>query len=123
MARLRLIKESSSKEADEEDLGGQMSFLEHLDELRKRLIRCMAFVLLASMVAWFLSDRIYNFLAYPVQKALAEAQQRKVTLGGQNGQLTAARLNSLSLNDKVRFVFPDKVRLGSTPIPPGTSVA
>ncbi len=107
----------------EEELGGQMSFLEHLDELRKRLIRSIAFVLLAAMACWFLSDRIYNFLARPVVRALAEAEQRHMQVAGLNGQQSPAPLNSLKVNDKLRYVFPQTTKLGSTVIPAGASVA
>ncbi len=58
MPSLRLIREKEKTRTGEEDLGGQMSFLEHLDELRTRLIRSMVFVLLAAMGCWFISDRI-----------------------------------------------------------------
>src|SRR5881275_2645514 len=100
MPSLRLIKD---KEAREEELGGQMSFLEHLDELRTRLIRCIVFVFLAAMLCWFVSDRIYNFLARPVQRALAEAQVRRVGIAGLNGQVSAVPLKSLGSNDRVRY--------------------
>jgi len=118
MSRLRLIK----KEAGDEELGGQMSFLEHLDELRTRLIRSMIFVFLAAMLCWFVSDRIYNFLARPVQRALAEAEQRRVAMAGVNGQV-AVPLSSLNPNDKVRFVFSEATKLGPALIPAGASVA
>ena len=96
MPSLRLIKKPDKKEAREEDLGGQMSFLEHLDELRTRLIRTIVFVFIAASLAWIVSDRIYNFLARPVQRALAEAQQkRQVTIDGLNGKVSTAALNSL----------------------------
>ena len=55
MPRLRLIK-SEEKEAREEELGGQMSFLEHLDELRTRLIRSIIFLFLAALLCWFVAD-------------------------------------------------------------------
>jgi len=123
MPSLRLIKSDEEKQAGEEDLGGQMSFLEHLDELRTRLIRSMAFVLIAAFACWFVSDRMYNFLARPVQRALAEAQQqRKVTIAGRDGQLSVLPLSSLKQNDQVRFVFPEGTRLGQTSIPAGASV-
>jgi sec-independent protein translocase protein TatC len=122
MARLKLI-EKEENEADAEDLGGQMSFLEHLDELRTRLIRSIAFVILASFFCWFISDRIYNFLARPVQHALANAQQqRRVTIAGLNGELSTVALSSLHQNDKLRFVFPELTRLGPAQIPAGASV-
>ena len=123
MPSLRLIKKPEKKEASEEDLGGQMSFLEHLDELRTRLIRCIVFVFIAAALAWIVSDRIYNFLARPVQRALAEAQQqRQVTIDGLNGKVSTVALNSLKQNDKVRFVFPENTRLGPASIPAGSSV-
>ena len=123
MARLKLIKASEKKEAGDEELGGQMSFLEHLDELRTRLIRSMIFIFLAAMLCWFVSDRIYNFLARPVQFALAEAEQRRVAMAGVNGQVGAVPLSSLNPNDKVRFVFSESTKLGRTLIPAGASVA
>jgi sec-independent protein translocase protein TatC len=116
---------NSDEENDEpeDDLGGQMSFLEHLDELRKRLIRSIAFVFIAAFLCWFVSDRIYNFLARPVQKALAQAQQkRRVTITGINGQVSTVSLASLKPNDKIRFVFPDATTLGPASIPAGASV-
>ncbi|HZI49175.1 MAG TPA: twin-arginine translocase subunit TatC [Pyrinomonadaceae bacterium] len=100
-----------------------MSFLEHLDELRRRLIRSIVFVILAASVSWFASDRIYNFLARPVQHALAQAQQkRQVAIDGLNGKVSTLPLSSLQQNDKVRFVFPENTRLGPASIPAGSSV-
>src|SRR5439155_23316630 len=123
MARLELIKSEEEKESHEEDLGGQMSFLEHLDELRTRLIRSMAFVLIAAFACWWVSGYIYGFLERPVTRALAEAQQqRKVTTAGLNGELATVPLNSLHQNDKVRFVFPELTKLGPSDIPAGASV-
>src|SRR5713226_10102825 len=103
MPSLRRPK-TNGEEASREDLGGQMSFLEHLDELRKRLIRSMAFVLLAAMACWFLSDRIYNFLARPVMRALADAQQHHVQIAGLNGQQTPTPISSLKANEKFRYI-------------------
>jgi len=121
----RFPKESDEEnDAGEEELGGQMSFLEHLDELRKRLIRSMVFVFVAAMLCWFVSKPIYSFLARPVLHALAEAQQhRSVTVAGLNGQVSIVPLISLIPNDKFRFVFPDPIRLGTASIPAGASVA
>lgn len=100
-----------------------MSFLEHLDELRTRLIRSLIFVFLAATLSWFVSDRIYNFLARPVQRALAEAQQRRqVAIDGLNGKLSTTQLGSLKQGDKIRFVFQEPTRLGPASIPAGASV-
>lgn len=123
MARLKLIKSERGREKTEEDLGGQMSFLEHLDELRTRLIRSMAFVLIAAFACWFVSGYIYRFLARPINRALAEAQQqRKVNIAGLNGQVSPVPLSSLQPNDRIRFVFPELMKLGTASIPAGASV-
>jgi sec-independent protein translocase protein TatC len=114
---------SQENDDSEEHLGGQMSFLEHLDELRTRLIRCIVFVFLAAMLCWFVSDRIYNFLARPVQRALADARQHRIAAVGLNGQQVPVPLSSLKPKDRVRFVFPEAKKLGSVQIPAGASVA
>jgi len=124
MPRFQLRNSDAENDSGEEELGGQMSFLEHLDELRKRLIRSIVFVFVAAMLCWFVSDRIYNFLARPVQRALANAQQhRSVTIAGLNGQVAIVPLGSLKPNDKLRFIFPEPTRLGTASIPAGASVA
>ena len=123
MARLKLLKKDEEKARREEELGGQMGFLEHLDELRTRLIRSMAFVLIVAFVCWFVSGYIYSFLARPINHALAEAQQqKKVTIAGLNGQLATVPLSSLHKDDKLRFVFPELTKLGPAQIPAGASV-
>ena len=48
-----LLRALGTGKDKEEELGGQMSFLEHLDELRKRLIRSLGFVFIAAMLCWF----------------------------------------------------------------------
>ena len=120
----RFLGNSDAEDDDREDeLGGQMSFLEHLDELRKRLIRSIIFVAVAATFCWFVHRPIYNFLARPVQTALAEAQQkRRVPITGLNGQVSTVSLSSLNPNEKIRFVFLDATTLGPASIPAGASV-
>src|SRR5437868_3325287 len=110
------------RDKDGEELGGQMSFLEHLDELRRRLIRSIIFVFVAFMVCWFVSDRIYNFLAHPVRAALADAQRRQIQFAGLTGQEAITPLSALKENDTGRYVFPEATKLGQSIIPPGASV-
>jgi sec-independent protein translocase protein TatC len=106
----------------EEDLGGQMSFLEHLDELRSRLIRSLAFVFIAATLCWFVSDRIYAFLAVPINRALAEAQRRQVPINGLTGNEKILPLNAVKENDLGRYIFSEETKIGTSVIPPGTSV-
>ena len=103
----------------EEELGGQMSFLEHLDELRRRLIRSLAFVFVATMVCWFLSDRIYAFLAVPIERALAEAQRRQVPINGLTGNELTLPLTAVKENDQGRYIFPEETKIGTSVIPGG----
>ena len=111
-----------SDRSEESELGGQMSFLEHLDELRRRLVRCFVVVILATAVCWFASQRIYDFLAAPVQHALAEAQRQEVPIAGFTGTETIAGMYSLKENDSGRYVFAEETKLGTSLIPPGASV-
>jgi len=116
------LRTLSANRRKEEELGGQMSFLEHLDELRRRLIRSFVFVFVAAMVCWFFSDRIYSFLAAPVEKALAEAQRQQVPIAGVTGNETIASLTSVKENETGRYVFATETKLGNSLIPAGASV-
>jgi sec-independent protein translocase protein TatC len=71
------IRALTNNKTNEDELGGQMSFLEHLDELRKRLIRSFIFVFLAASISWFFADRIYSFLAVPVERHLPRRKEDK----------------------------------------------
>ena len=116
------LRALSTNRGQEEELGGQMSFLEHLDELRRRLIRCFVFIFIAGSASWFFSGQIYAFLAAPVERALADAQQRQVPIAGHTGSEIIGALTSLKENDVGRFVFADETKLGSSLIPAGASV-
>ena len=99
-----------------------MSFLEHLDELRRRLIRIFIFVFLATTICWFVSKPIYAFLAAPVERALADAQRRQVPIAGQTGTELISALTTLKENDSGRYVFAEETKLGTSLIPAGASV-
>jgi Sec-independent protein secretion pathway component TatC len=116
------LRALTSDKNNEEELGGQMSFLEHLDELRKRLIRSFIFIIIAGTASWFFAEQIYAFLSAPVEKALAEAQQHQVPITGYIGNETIQALASLKENDTGRYVFAEETKLGSSLIPAGASV-
>jgi sec-independent protein translocase protein TatC len=44
--------------------------LEHLVELRKRLIYSVIAIVVLFLIGFYFSDEVYNFLAYPLKKAL-----------------------------------------------------
>jgi len=56
-----------------------MSFLQHLDELRFRLMRSVIALVVAFFAAWPLSDRIYALLVIPVKDALPEGTRLAYT--------------------------------------------
>ena len=116
-------EEDKTAGGEETEPGGQMSFLEHLDELRRRLIYAFAFVFVALALCWIVSDRIYDFLAVPVRRALSEAQRRSVALEGLTGQEAIQPLSALREGDTGRYVFAEATKLGASVIPPGASVA
>ena len=117
-----LTEPSSKEEREESRLGGQMSFLDHLDELRRRIVRSVVFIVVALLLCWFVSDHIYNFLSVPVRVALAEAQRRPVDLEGLTGGETIRPLSSVHDGDTGRYVFAEAVTLGKGVIPAGATV-
>jgi sec-independent protein translocase protein TatC len=50
---------------------GRMPLLDHLTELRKRLMWCFVSVILAFLIAYQFKTRIYDFLAHPLFVAMA----------------------------------------------------
>lgn len=45
----------------------QMSFLEHLEELRARLVRCLIALVVACGICWFWHEQIFHFLTSPLR--------------------------------------------------------
>jgi sec-independent protein translocase protein TatC len=100
---------------------GAMSFLEHLDELRRRLIRSAMFMVVAFMLCWFVSDKIYAFLEVPVRAAIMEAKKMAaVDLTSAGASITA--LNDLQEGQKIKFAFPADAKIQDTLVPIGTTV-
>ncbi|HEX8293712.1 MAG TPA: twin-arginine translocase subunit TatC, partial [Pyrinomonadaceae bacterium] len=118
-----LLDSGEDEQQEGRQLGGQMSFLEHLDELRRRIIRSIVFVFVALIFCWFVSAPIYNFLAAPMRRALASAAQRPVALQGLTGGERILPLDTIREGDAGRFVFEETTKLGTSVVPPGASVA
>lgn len=55
---------------DDEGVGGKMSFLEHLDELRQRLIKSLVAVLVGFIVGVVFIGPIFDFIMKPLQAIL-----------------------------------------------------
>ena len=43
-----------------------MTFWEHIDELRSRIIYCLISLVITTIVAYFFSDKIFNFINQPI---------------------------------------------------------
>jgi sec-independent protein translocase protein TatC len=54
----------------------KMSFLEHLDELRRRLINSLVAIAIAFLISWFFHKEIYHFLALPVLQFLPPGEDQ-----------------------------------------------
>ena len=70
-------KDSSARDVsdswfDDESEGGKMSFLEHLDELRKRIIRALLSLCLGIGIGLFFINDIIDFVMRPLSAALPE---------------------------------------------------
>lgn len=118
-----LLDSDEDGQQEGRQLGGQMSFLEHLDELRRRLTRSIIFIFVALIFCWFVSRPIYRFLAAPMNRALAETAQRPIPLQGMTGGEQILSLNTIKEGDAGRYVFEETTKLGTSVIPPGASVA
>src|SRR6185503_10778541 len=101
--------ETYQEEKDEKnDDETSMSFLDHLDELRSRLIRSAIFVMAAFFVCWGMSGHIYHFLEVPVKAAMLEAKKTYAS------RLTAATTPLVDYPDGAlgTFTFPGDVKVG-----------
>ena len=56
-------------------LGSTMTFLEHLDELRKRILHSAASVAIAFVICWTFSEEIFRFLAVPIADVVGGMDQ------------------------------------------------
>src|SRR5262249_3810681 len=101
-----------------------MSFLDRLDELRKRIIRCALFIAAAFVICWAFSDKIYHFLEIPVRRAMSEAKTMAAT--GLN-RADTIKLSELPDGATLNFLLRTDCKIedgngGYTLIPVGTSV-
>ena len=66
----RTAPQLRSNDEDPDDTPGTMGFLDHLDELRKRLIRACIAVGVGMLVAFFFIDRIASFVLAQIVRTL-----------------------------------------------------
>jgi sec-independent protein translocase protein TatC len=65
--------ENNSSSQAENELGGAMTFFEHLTELRKRIINSLASVVIGALIGWIVAPHFVNWIVAPMTRALKEA--------------------------------------------------
>lgn len=55
---------------DDTDAAGRMSFLDHLDELRRRIVYAVIAIGVGFLIAFLFIDEIFNFIMLPLQRML-----------------------------------------------------
>lgn len=92
---------------EEEELGGTMSFLEHLEELRERMIRALVAFAIAAAVCFMFSNELIKILLKPIPQEYQElsiAQQlTNVTIMAE--QLEAMRASPQSATEVVQNII------------------
>ena len=116
------MKELETNNENEEELSGQMSFLEHLDELRRRLINSVIIVFIAFMACFYFSNTIFTFLAVPVNRALKEVQRTEVPVEGASGEEKISPLSNLKVGDKGKYVFEKNTEFEETTVSTGATI-
>jgi sec-independent protein translocase protein TatC len=66
-----------------DDAGSKMSFLEHLDELRKRLIYVVYSLIAGCVIAYIFIARIFDFIMRPMQQILPPGGYLQFTSGSE----------------------------------------
>ncbi|MCD9186260.1 MAG: twin-arginine translocase subunit TatC [Pyrinomonadaceae bacterium] len=110
------------KAEEAEEISGQMSFLEHLDELRRRIVNSLIILVIAFCFCWYFSGSIYNFLSIPVRQALSEAKRREVPIEVLTGSEKVVAVTELNEGETVKYVFDKATKFGSSVVAAGTSV-
>lgn len=98
-----------------------MSFLEHLDELRKRLVRSVVFIVIAFVGCFFVSQYIYEFLSVPIKRALNEAAARDMAASGID-ESSIRSLSDVAAGERGKYVFNRATTFGPVVVQPGASV-
>jgi sec-independent protein translocase protein TatC len=61
-------------DAEDSERGGKMSFLEHLDELRRRIVYALISIVVGFLIACLFISRIFDFIMTPMYAVLPKGQ-------------------------------------------------
>jgi len=84
---------STEPEEHEPELQGQMSFLDHLEELRRRILNMIIAIAASFAVCWYFSDTLYKIAARPI-----------VAIVGPNGMNFMTPTEPFNLLIKIAFI-------------------
>ncbi|MBL8148604.1 MAG: twin-arginine translocase subunit TatC [Blastocatellia bacterium] len=96
----------------------EMSFLDHLDELRRRLTFSAISIAIAFVLCFAVSDKIYQILDKPVREALQKAKQYQL----KNNIVQLQNISELADNTSFTYAFVREANLQGVTIPPGTTM-
>jgi sec-independent protein translocase protein TatC len=102
---------------EREEEGLQMSFLDHLDELRQRLIYSVIAIAVSFAICFYFSDEIFKFLQVPVKKELhrARLEQQKKVVG-------SFKLDQLPETDRMIYTFAQDISVEGMKVSLGTTI-
>ena len=61
-------------DSEEDEGGGKMSFLDHLDELRRRIVYALSAVLIGFVISFVFINQIFDFIMRPMKQLLPAGQ-------------------------------------------------
>src|SRR5437762_11097116 len=73
--------ETPATEDEQQDLHGHMSFLDHLEELRKRIINSLIGVGVALCISWWAAGYLFRLVSRPIVAAGVQLNMSKPTEG------------------------------------------
>lgn len=107
---------ASSAADDTHDEGLQMSFLDHLDELRMRIIRSVVGISICFAVCFIFAKQIYHFLEVPVKQQLRRARIEEQKNG------LSVPLAEIKEGETLNYTFLQETALGGVRIQQGTTI-
>lgn len=107
-------KEVATDEVPDEGL--QMSFLDHLDELRVRIIRSVVGITICFAACFIFAKQIYHFLEVPVKQQLRRARIEDQRKG------LSTPLAEIKDGEMLNYTFTQETALGGVRIQQGTTI-
>ena len=89
--------DTDPEQDEQQELAGQMSFLDHLEELRKRIINSLIGVGIAFGVCYWLKDALYQAVQRPINKAGITSLVASTVTEGFNLELKLAVMAAIFL--------------------------